>query len=311
MRGILLNCPAAQCSIYESGLMFARALGDFAGAELEYAEIASFEDIPQGYDFYLFNYHHITMDWLDPDRVRELPGKKMTFVLEMLPGDPFPYCPQVFDAYLVPDPTMVLPDPRVFAFPRPLEVVRGIPDYEPRDVPVIGSFGFATPGKGFATLVEAVSREFEKAVIRLRIPHGTHADPQGSIAASTLGECQRLLRPGLELEIEREYLDKASLVAWCAENTLNAFLYHRNQPGLAATTDQAISAGRPLVVSPCETFRHIHEYIPPYPRISLREAIQGSLPAVQRMAETWHADRFRERFGDVLSYLGLANVPSS
>lgn len=308
MRGILLNCPKAQCSIYESGVMFARALQGCAGVDLDYREISSFGDIPPGYDFYLFNYHHITMAWLDPAEVKTIPGHKLTFVLEMLPGDPFQYCPQVFDAYLVPDPTMRSEDPRVFAFPRPLEEVAGLPAFEPSDPPVIGSFGFATPGKGFATLVEAVGREFERATLRLRIPHGTHADANDRVAAHTLDECHRLLRPGIELQIERDYLDKASLVAWCAQNSLNVFLYHRDQPGLAATTDQAISAGRPLLVSPCPTFRHIHDYIPPYPRTSLRAAIAETLPAVQQMQRDWHPANFSRRFAEVLDYLGARSL---
>src|SRR5262245_32861441 len=122
-RVLLLNCKPAQCSIYESGLMFRAALRDSERYQLEYREIASFEDIPRdGYDLYALNWHHITMRWLDPARLRDLPGKKLTFVLEMRPGDPFCYCPSdAFDAYCVPDPTHRCADPRVFAFPRPLE----------------------------------------------------------------------------------------------------------------------------------------------------------------------------------------------
>ena len=301
-HGILLNSKPAQCSIYESGRMFYDALRHSPSYSLDYLEISSFPEIPRtGYDFYAFNYHHVTMAWLETKRLAELPGKKLTFVLEMLPDNPFVFCPKDFDAYCVPDPTHSCPDPRVFAFPRPLECAPELPPHVAKDVPWIGSFGFATPGKGFEVVVHAANREFERAVVRLNIPSGTYADPNAE-RARQLGEfCRSLAKPGIEVRVDHRFLPKQELIAWCAENTLNVFFYHRNQPGLSATTDQAVVSGRPLLVSPCDTFRHIHEYIRPYPGLSLRGAIATTGPAVARMQNDWAPQRFSARFATVLS----------
>ena len=300
-RGVFVNCSPANCSIYESGVMFARALGGSALYTLDGIEVDRFEAIPTDYDFYVFNYHHVTLAWLDTRRIAELPGRKIAFVLEMEPHDPFVLCPDVFDAYCVPDPTLTCADPRVHAFGRPLEVVAELPPYRDQDIPIIGSFGFATPGKGFETIVHAVNREFDRAVVRLNIPPATHADPSGQVARQYAGLCSELAGPGIDVQVNHDFLDKHDLIAWCAENTINVFFYNRRQPGLSATTDQAITSGRPLLVSPCDTFRHIHQYITPFPGLSLRDAIATTAPAVARMQADWHPNRFRSQFERIVT----------
>ncbi len=303
-RGIFLNCPKANCSIYESGVMFHRVLAQAEEYTLEYRTIRTFEDIPGGYDFYVFNYHHVTLAGLDTSRVRELPGLKITFVLEMLPGDPFVHCPDHFDAYCVPDPTMRHPDPRVHPFPRPLEEVEDLPPYVDPGFPVIGSFGFATAGKGFDTVVWAVNKEFDRALVRLNIPSATHGDPSGESAREMARTCRALAKPGVEILVSHDYLPKEELVRWCASNTINLFFYDRRLPGLAATTDQAVASGRPLLVSPCDTFRHIHPYIRPYPGLSIEEAVRVTGKAVRKMRRDWSPSRFREAFLKVLDGAG-------
>ncbi len=304
-RGVFLNCPKANCSIFESGVMFYRVLAGAEDYTLDYRTVRTFADIPGGYDFYLFNYHHVTMSLLDTGRIRDLPGFKATFVLEMRPGDPFVLCPDHFDAYCVPDPTMRHPDPRVYAFPRPLEEVEDLPPYVDPGIPLIGSFGFATAGKGFDMVVWAVNKEFDRAVVRLNIPPATYGDLTGEAAREMARTCRKIAKPGVEVLVSHEYLSKEELIRWCATNTINLFFYDRDLPGLAATTDQAVAAGRPLLVSPCDTFRHIHEYITPYPGLSIREAVETTLEAVGRMREAWSPSRFREAFRRVLADAGL------
>src|SRR4051812_46438609 len=165
--GLFINCIEAQDSIYESGRMVFECLRGSEKYSLDYIEITPDKPVvPTGYDFYFFNYHYITMSWLDTKTIKALlPGVKITMVLEVAPDDPFVFCPaEDFDAYCVLDPTLNPAKENVFAFPRPLETFDEEFGYEPKEVPVIGSFGFATPGKGFEHVIDAVNREFEKAV---------------------------------------------------------------------------------------------------------------------------------------------------
>lgn len=312
-RGLFLNTTEAQCSIYESGRMAYECLRLSERYQLDYHAFGPDSARIGLYDFYLLNYHHITMSWLNTDSIRDLPGKKFTLVLETLPGDPFVLCPSdVFDAYLALDPTMERPgDSRVYPFPRPLEAPLLLPPFQDPDVPIIGTFGFATPGKGFERVVDAVNREFQRAIVRINIPAATYADGvtcdlhKGNYASYLADLCRRVANPGIEVQVSNDFLSKQQLIRWCAGNSLNCFLYHRDQPGLAATTDQAIASGRPLAVSANETFRHLHRYLRPYPFQSLQDSLKGSLPAVQQMQKDWTPLAFARKFEGVLADFSL------
>ncbi|QCG92196.1 hypothetical protein [Azospirillum sp. TSH100] len=332
--GLFVNTEKANCSIYESGLMVYRALAQGSDWTLDYAEIhqldiAALHDLrleakpgtglslkPAGaYDFWVFNYHHLTMRGaalLDSGRLRPLGGLKFCIVLEVARDDAFVHAPRGdFDGYLVLDPTIGDTDPAVHPFPRPLEAVT--PSARPVEagLPVIGSFGFGTPGKGFEIVVDAVNREFDRAVIRINIPPATYADEyffglHGRNYAEYLGDlCRKVAKPGIEVRVSHRFFTKEELVEWCAGNTLNCFMYTRNQPGLAATTDQAVATGRPLAVSTNDTFRHLHRYVTPYPYRSLRDSIALSGAEVQRMRRDWAPDRNVTAFRNILADHGL------
>jgi len=303
LSGLFINCAEAQCSIYESGKMTFQCLSDSQKYRLDYIEINPDKRIvPTGYDFYFFNYHMVTMDWLDTKSIKKLlPGLKMTVVLEVSPNNPFVYCsPDDFDAYCVLDPTLNIDRENVFSFPRPLETFDEQAVYEPKEIPVIGSFGFATSGKGFDHLIDAVNKEFDRAVVRINIPYATYADESRDCAKQLAEMCRSRAKEGIEVQVTHDYMTKPELIKWCGENTINCFLYDRNMPGLAATTDQAISSGRPLSISKNNTFRHVQKYIKPFPYQTLRSAIENTQKDVKEIQTEWSAEKFRERFEKTL-----------
>lgn len=311
VRILFINCEKAQCSIWNSGLMVYHALKLSSNCQIDYVEVdRTMRLIPADYDVFMFNYHPATMGWLDTQCIRRLKGIKLTVVLEMLPNDPFPSCPRdVFDGYVVLDPTMQCEDSRVFAFPRPLEMT-----YEPQKayvdppVPVIGTFGFATRGKGFEKVVDAVNKEFDAAIVRINIPHGTYVEKSEAYAKELAEACVARAKPGIDVRVTHDYMTKQQLVDWCSENTLNCFLYDRNMAGLAATTDQAVMSMRPLAVSQNDTFRHVTHYLRPYPDWSLRESIANSVEGVAKMKADWSPAKFAERFGQVLSTFQISET---
>lgn len=308
ISGLFINCVEASDSIFESGMMAYRCLLGSDKFSLDYFEITPDNiSIPAHHDFYLFNYHFATMAWLDPRSIRQLlPGVRMTLVLEVSPNDPFVLCaPDLFDVYCVLDPTLKPDRGGVFAFPRPLESdIHHFP-FKDTDIPVIGSFGFATPGKGFEHVVDAVSREFERAIVKINIPHSDYVPHSREAAARMAEMCKRRARTGIEVVVTHDFMSKEALIDWCAQNTLNCFLYDRNMAGLAATTDQAIASGRPLITSKNNTFRHITSYIKPFPYQSLKEAIEHTQPIVARIQDDWSARRFRECFENLLHSISI------
>jgi hypothetical protein len=314
LSGLFINCVEAQDSIFESGKMAYDCLLNSTKYSLDYLEITEHNvNIPTNHDFYLFNYHHITMSWLDTKCIKSLlPGIKLTLVLEVSPNDPFVFCPRDdFDAYCVLDPTLKLNNSNVYAFPRPLETFGEIHNYLRKEVPVIGTFGFATTGKGFEHVVDAVNREFEKAVVRINIPYASYADESHSLAKKLGENCKRKAKSGVEVVITHDFMSKSDLIKWCGQNTLNCFLYDRNMPGLAATTDQAISSGRPLITSKNNTFRHIQSFIKPFPFQLLKDAIANSQPSVKLIQKEWSAEKFREKFESVLKSFEFTESPKN
>ena len=180
IRGLFLNTSNAKCSIYESGKMSYACLKLSNTYSLDYLEVSKKNrTIPGTYDFYIFNYHNIAMSWLNLNCIKKLPGFKAVIVLEVNINDPFSLCPNnIFDAYLVLDPTIQSMDKKVYAFPRPLENnYNHIIDSKEPLVPTFGSFGFFQgDAKGFDKLIEAVNKEFDEAIVKINVLNPDWAD---------------------------------------------------------------------------------------------------------------------------------------
>lgn len=329
-RGAFINTARANCSIFESGRVIYECVAKAEHYQLDYLSLDMFdvdlfakegrirrlsadgaEEPADGYDFWVFNWHFQTMGLILPIEVlRLLDGPKFCIVLELDPQDPLKLTPDGFDGYIALDPD-VKRTPRIFPFPRPLE-------YEPRKPfpavtdrpPVIGSFGFGTPGKGFELLVESVNREFDRATVRINIPPGTYTSGCHGIHGTDYPKhiesmCRRIAKPGIDIVFTYEFLDADALVDWCGANDLNCFMYTRQQTGLSATTDQAVVSGRPLLTLANDTFRHIHRYIRPYPETGLREALTSTAQGVARLQQDWSRENFRCSFQEMLASFGL------
>jgi hypothetical protein len=310
LKGLFINNKRARDSIFESGNMVYECLRFSQHVQFDYVEIdASDRTIPLGYDFYFFNYHPVTMGWLDTSQLKTLLGNVGTIVLEVYPGDPFVLCPEKdFGFYVVLDPSYQSKRKNVFSFPRPLDKIVPKVSMAKTDVPVIGTFGFATKGKGFQHVVEAVNKEFEKAIVRINIPYGDFIPDSEAYAKYLASICIQKAKRGIEVVVTHDFMTKQELVDWCASNTLNCFLYDRDMPGLAATTDQAILSKRPLSISNNDTFRHIKQYLKPYPKFSLMDSIEKSEPIVAKILEDWQPHNFQRRFEEMLLELQLASV---
>lgn len=314
-RFLFINTRKAQCSIYKSGVQVYNALRGSENWTLDYVEIPDInkdalyrgEIIIQGekkpdYDVLIFNYHDITMRGMEgfySENFHNLPGTRLSVILEVEPNNPYSRLfSDDFHGYLVLDPTLEFPDQRFHAFPRPIVPYQATPQHH--DVPVIGSFGFATQDKYFDRIVAAVSAEFDRAVVRINIPVATYADPQDLAFNQIKDQCLSLAKPGIDVVFTRDFMDDQQLIDWCAENSLNCFFYDRNMPGLAAVTDQAIASGAPLAVSDCNTFRHIHRYLAPYPAMDLKTAMAESQLAVKQMQQDWSWQACQQRLTEIL-----------
>lgn len=305
-KGIFYNSPYAVCSIHASGRMCFDCLKTSTLYDLDYTESQNFA---WHYDFLILNQHFTTCNWITKEHLKKYVGKTFCIVTEVtFVGNPIAKCPDFFQHYIVLDPTVVETD-KIHAFPRPLvgeskASILQIKNQAGEQSPVIGSFGFATPGKQWHEIVEATQNEFDTAFIRFNICRATHVPPHIQNIEAIRTRCHGLIRkPGIRLEITTHHLSEQQLLDWCAENTVNCFFYKREHlftAGLAAVTDQAIASKRPLLVTKDPTFRHILVYLKPWPELSLREAIRTTKPIVDRICEEWSAAKFLAKFENLL-----------
>src|SRR5262249_46493040 len=134
---------------------------------------------------------------------------------------------RVFDFHIAADPTLILKNPIVYKTGRLLvDEANDRGDAKNNGVPIIGSFGFGTPGKGFDRIVKLVQEEFDEAIIRLNIPYARFGDEDGSKARQIAGQCRGLVKKqGISLSITHDYFDKKGLQDFLVGNSINVFLY--------------------------------------------------------------------------------------
>ena len=210
-------------------------------------------------DLTIFNSHPSTMPWLTRAHFEGKAG----VAFGVLHGVSQKLADQVrggvFDFMICLDPTIVPRNPQTIRVPRFL------PAQPPAPVPLpevftVGSFGFATPGKGFDRLCALVNGQFDRAVIRLNLPR--HDDPH-VVSDDTLNRvvaaCRAAVtKPGIDLRITHDFHDDDALVTFLAGNTLNAFLYEdAPDNGISSCVDFALASGRPFALTRSSMFRNL------------------------------------------------------
>jgi recombinational DNA repair protein RecR len=300
-RGIFYNSKKAKCSIWESGKMCYNALKSDKFT-LTYSED---QFLDNSYDFAIFNQRVLVNNWMTEEMIREFNKPTFCIVTEVGFGkDVIEKIPKFFGHYIVLDPTITETE-NIHSFGRPLENCDHlITTYIEKDIPEIFSFGFATHGKEWHKIVEQVQKEFDICNIHFNIPRGDYTYDHDQLINQIINTSFSVIyKPGIQLKITHDHYTKEELITICSQKTLNVFFYFREHifsEGLSAVTDQAISSGRPLLVTNDCTFRHIHKYIDCFPNIGIKDAIKNSQIGVLKMKNDWSAANFTNKFEKIL-----------
>jgi len=300
-RGIFYNSKHALCSIWESGNMVYNILNKSSKYTLDYSEDTTFDTT---YDFIVVNWHFVVNNWITRDILKEYVGKTYCIVTEIGLDDLFIRTPKIFNYYLFLDPS-ITDDPiqYIYGFPRPLEPYLSESEKVTPEIVTVGSFGFATHGKQWDLIIDTVCKEFDTAIIRFNIPHATYIGYK--LQNKTINMIQNkiaTIKPSIKIELTQINMTKEEIIKWCGENTINCFFYDRYKlgfkHGLCAVTDQAISAGKPILTTNDPTFRHITKYIKAFPEITIKDAINTN--NISQMRDGWHPDKFLTKFESLL-----------
>ena len=263
-NALFISHAGERCGVYQYGRNLFHVLKATRQIEWIYRECGTFVELTDFVevirpDVILFNYQGSTLPWLCGEELRSLRVPTAGVFHELSQQLVDLEKGELFDFWLCPDPTIIPRNPRIWRVPRFLPPLRKpIPDPE---VCTVGSFGFATPSKGFERLCQVVNDEFDRAIVRINMP--SHDKPEIFPSPTMMDDIEQLCRtaitkPGIELQITHEFFDEDGLMTFLSQNTINAFLY--NEPaakGLSSCVDFALACGRPLALTRSPMFRHL------------------------------------------------------
>ncbi|MGC3947706.1 MAG: methyltransferase domain-containing protein [Chryseolinea sp.] len=273
-KGLYVNHKRQKCGVYEFGKTFGELLLGSEKFPFSYCECDSLSEFINIFNdvkptLIIYNHHPSTMPWVQGKGAGWVPLKyrfqaiHVGTIHEVYQGYADKADSTLFDFHIAADPTLLLKNPLVYKTGRLLPKKAVHVNRVGEDI-LIGSFGFATPGKGFEKIIDLVEREFDKATIRLNIPFAKFGDADGSLAKQMAQKCRdRISKPDIRLEVNHDYLEKDDLLYFLGQNTVNIFLYD-DMPnrGISSAADWAISAGRPIAISNSRLFRHFWDCKP-------------------------------------------------
>jgi len=272
-RIVLVNHKREVCGVYQYGLSFFNNIKNSSAYIFDLIEANSEEEFNQQIhqkqkpSALIVNYHPTTIPWVTRNWVlqRKVPIFGLMHEFDYVSAHSIGE--DLFDFRFLPDPSIISRASNVFPITRSLPDIGGLnlpPAKEDSDIPIIGSFGFATPGKGFGRLVKMVQRDFDRAKIRLHIPPSFFSDPTGEAARKVEKDCRDLIeKKGIELEVFNSFASNSDIVKFLNQNTINLFLYNQQRGrGISSVIDFAILSQKPFGVSDCSMFRHLHVFAP-------------------------------------------------
>lgn len=308
MKILFVNADAAkpQCAIYQAGKAAYDALRLSKAHEFSYFEITSgvTEHMPDPtpYDAVLFNYQHVSMSMV-PIEYFFACRRAIGYLYEARKEPQFSpthfgpsiNCDRLFTQIITPDPTLRYEDfyRRIISVPR---IVPRAPVWMQHNDPVwVGTFGFPSPWKALDEVIMMMNEEFEHAVFRLNFAHASHQEgtPLHDMMMDSIDNLKKLAHPGIEVRVTTDYLDDSALIRWLAENDVNVFLAKEERSiqtggALLASTDMAIAAQRPILVSRTEEARHLQLCATG----SIKKAIAHTMGYVEQYYEDWSPEKF-------------------
>jgi len=313
---LYINNKRQKCGVYEFGRMVGEALVEAKKHHFIYWECDSWAEFQAIYDrekpdVVYYNYIPITMPWIAGKNHR-LKAIQIGMVHEVHQKYADALDDTIFDYHVVADTTLILRNPLVYKTGRLVPKFTAKPNSNV--VATIGSFGFATSGKGFERIIDQVQKEFDHAHIRLNISFSKFIDENGSAARSLAESLQKkITKGGITLTVTHDHLNEPELLDFLAGNDLNAFFYdYQMGRGISSVTDWALAVDRPIAITKSIMFRHLATVNPSIfiEDRSLKEIIDDRGVQLESLRKEWSKENLiwdYERITDDVLRRGNAN----
>lgn len=327
---LFVSHKKTQCGVYEFGKKIADVIQESQQYRFVRAECSSLNELKEAIresspSAIIYNYHPSVVPWLCSKISKGIYRNNLSGINAIQIGIIHEITQQVadtatgyrnkyiighsqkklnslFDFYIAADPTLLLKNPLVY------KTGRLIPTYNKQAaqpaIVTVGSFGFATPNKGFERLVKKVQEEFDEAIIRLNMPSADFGDSDGANAKLIAKNCNEIItKPGIKLEVSYQFLKDDELLNFLAGNSINVFMYEDTEGrGISSTVDIALAVKRPVAVSRCPMFRHILNASPSVctDTNSLKTILGNGFTPLEKITNDWTAENLRWEYERIL-----------
>ena len=296
---LFVNHQFQKCGVYEFGKAIGDVLVQSKKYNFLYREADSWEEFYEIFQkekpsIIIYNYHPCTMGWIGKNygliiNSHKIRVPQIGIIHEVTQKIADRANDLIFDYHIAADPALLLKNPIVY------KTGRLIPRFQSEPLNNqkinVGSFGFATEGKGFTKIIERVQEELDSAIINLNISFAKYGDERGDNARMIAETSHKILtKDGIELSISHKHLTTEEILKFLSKNDLNVFLYeYQDDRGISSATDWAISVKRPFAITKSSMFRHLFDC---YPSIciednSLKTILGNGVKHLERLCEKW------------------------
>ena len=286
-----------QCGVYQFGKQIFEALERSSKFQFIYCELSDASElraavVSHNPSAVIINFHPATIGWAQGWASWSLQIPTIGIMHEMNTALADQMNDALFDYYIFHDPSAETQNPLFFKAARLIH-----PPSQPASLPArftVGSFGFATPGKGFEAVAARAHAEFDDCLIRFNIPWSEFCDKDGSQARLVADRCRSLIvKPGVQIEVTHDFFDLDGVEQFLAGNSINAFFYDEQEGrGISSAVDLALSARRPIAARRTSMVRHLFKAEPSIfiEDRSLREIAESGLAPLQPFIDHWTAE---------------------
>jgi len=322
MKILFLTNSEKNCGVHQYGRRLFKILEkNIYGFTFVYKEISNLEEYISivsknlEYSFIVYNYHHLTMKWLNENTIQKT-VRNVGIILSEIAST------SLFDIVLNMN-SKKIETMLSFSLPRPLyqdlksptifssSSIKNFIEYsEGADIPIFGSFGFDSSYKNFQEVINVVSENYSKAIVKISCPPSEYASKNRVRYTSH--------SPLIKVMINTEMMNDEELLYFLKSNTANMFLYKApqkylflEQEGCSSVLDCAIRARKPVVLSDCSMFRHVYEDSVDYKKTELKNIIEKGSEFCDKWISAFseeNVNKVFERVNNLILYFNK-NIP--
>jgi hypothetical protein len=307
-RILFVNSDKEADGLTDYGRRFNHVIQKSTMHKIKYVELSHVENIEITATYFkpdviIYNYHKMTFPHLSSITKNWIGKYKQVIIYHEFGNDCFS------DAIIHVDSTKQdNVNKQFFSVPRPLYETNF--EFRKNNIPHFGSYGFGGYHKNFDLAVKLIVDQFEEAVINFNIPR-CYFDYDINIRKNIIENCKHIVQDSgknIKFNISEDFLDYNDLIKFLNKNDCIIFMHADRDISdltLSASTDYAMMAKKPIVLSKSNMFRHFESVRPSVYSADrpLIDIINSGIEPLQSMYEAHGTKAFIEKFEWIIDNL--------